>query len=481
MLEVSQLSKSFPGVKALDQVSMSFYPGEVNALLGENGAGKSTLLKVLSGIYQPDEGELFIDTKQLEFLTTNDSTQAGIAIIHQELNLFLDLTVSENIFLGIELKTKWGLLDEVQMNQITQRLIDKLKIECQPQTRVGDLKIGMQQLVEIAKAYYSNASIILMDEPTSALSDAEIESLHQLIYDWKAEGKTIIYISHKMEELFKIADRYTVLRDGKHIASGSMEESSEQELIRYMVGRDVVIERAITSSSTTEEVLTVDRLFSLHKGELLGFYGLMGAGRTELMESIFGARPSELLLKIEGTSVHIKSPSDAIHNGLAFVTEDRKLEGLVMDQDLSFNISLPLLKLSGVIQKGADVKKSALYVEQLAIKTPSVREKCENLSGGNQQKVILAKWLSIHPKVLILDEPTRGIDIQAKNQIYDLIRSQAAQGLGILLVSSEIPELLALSDRIIVMSEGEVTTEFKAQQATEELLMQAALPKKEVI
>tara|TARA_B100001057_G_scaffold451598_1_gene494738 strand:+ start:1854 stop:3299 length:1446 start_codon:yes stop_codon:yes gene_type:complete len=481
MLEVSQLSKSFPGVKALDQVSMSFYPGEVNALLGENGAGKSTLLKVLSGIYQPDEGELFIDTKQLEFLTTNDSTQAGIAIIHQELNLFLDLTVSENIFLGIELKTKWGLLDEVQMNQITQRLIDKLKIECQPQTRVGDLKIGMQQLVEIAKAYYSNASIILMDEPTSALSDAEIESLHQLIYDWKAEGKTIIYISHKMEELFKIADRYTVLRDGKHIASGSMEESSEQELIRYMVGRDVVIERAITSSSTTEEVLTVDRLFSLHKGELLGFYGLMGAGRTELMESIFGARPSELLLKIEGTSVHIKSPSDAIHNGLAFVTEDRKLEGLVMDQDLSFNISLPLLKLSDVIQKGADVKKSALYVEQLAIKTPSVREKCENLSGGNQQKVILAKWLSIHPKVLILDEPTRGIDIQAKNQIYDLIRSQAAQGLGILLVSSEIPELLALSDRIIVMSEGEVTTEFKAQQATEELLMQAALPKKEVI
>ena len=481
MLEVSQLSKSFPGVKALDQVSMSFYPGEVNALLGENGAGKSTLLKVLSGIYQPDEGELFIDTKQLEFLTTNDSTQAGIAIIHQELNLFLDLTVSENIFLGIELKTKWGLLDEVQMNQITQRLIDKLKIECQPQTRVGDLKIGMQQLVEIAKAYYSNASIILMDEPTSALSDAEIESLHQLIYDWKAEGKTIIYISHKMEELFKIADRYTVLRDGKHIASGSMEESSEQELIRYMVGRDVVIERAITSSSTTEEVLTVDRLFSLHKGELLGFYGLMGAGRTELMESIFGARPSELLLKIEGTSVHIKSPSDAIHNGLAFVTEDRKLEGLVMDQDLSFNISLPLLKLSDVIQKGADVKKSALYVEQLAIKTPSVREKCENLSGGNQQKVILAKWLSIHPKVLILDEPTRGIDIQAKNQIYDLIRSLAAQGLGILLVSSEIPELLALSDRIIVMSEGEVTTEFKAQQATEELLMQAALPKKEVI
>lgn len=481
MLEVSQLSKSFPGVKALDQVSMSFYPGEVNALLGENGAGKSTLLKVLSGIYQPDEGELFIDTKQLEFLTTNDSTQAGIAIIHQELNLFLDLTVSENIFLGIELKTKWGLLDEVQMNQITQRLIDKLKIECQPQTRVGDLKIGMQQLVEIAKAYYSNASIILMDEPTSALSDAEIESLHQLIYDWKAEGKTIIYISHKMEELFKIADRYTVLRDGKHIASGSMEESSEQELIRYMVGRDVVIERAITSSSTTEEVLTVDRLFSLHKGELLGFYGLMGAGRTELMESIFGARPSELLLKIEGTSVHIKSPSDAIHNGLAFVTEDRKLEGLVMDQDLSFNISLPLLKLSDVIQKGADVKKSALYVEQLAIKTPSVREKCENLSGGNQQKVILAKWLSIHPKVLILDEPTRGIDIQAKNQIYDLIRSLAAQGLGILLVSSEIPELLALSDRIIVMNEGEVTTEFKAQQATEELLMQAALPKKEVI
>ena len=481
MLEVSQLSKSFPGVKALDQVSMSFYPGEVNALLGENGAGKSTLLKVLSGIYQPDEGELFIDTKQLEFLTTNDSTQAGIAIIHQELNLFLDLTVSENIFLGRELKTKWGLLDEVQMNQITQRLIDKLKIECQPQTRVGDLKIGMQQLVEIAKAYYSNASIILMDEPTSALSDAEIESLHQLIYDWKAEGKTIIYISHKMEELFKIADRYTVLRDGKHIASGSMEESSEQELIRYMVGRDVVIERAITSSSTTEEVLTVDRLFSLHKGELLGFYGLMGAGRTELMESIFGARPSELLLKIEGTSVHIKSPSDAIHNGLAFVTEDRKLEGLVMDQDMSFNISLPLLKLSDVIQKGADVKKSALYVEQLSIKTPSVREKCENLSGGNQQKVILAKWLSIHPKVLILDEPTRGIDIQAKNQIYDLIRSLAAQGLGILLVSSEIPELLALSDRIIVMSEGEVTTEFKAQQATEELLMQAALPKKEVI
>lgn len=476
MLEVIHITKEFPGVKALEKVDLVFEPGKVNALMGENGAGKSTLLKILSGIYLEYEGTIKINQKEYRFKGIKDSEEAGIAIIHQELNLFPNLTISENIFLGKELKTKWGLLDKNLMESITQDLMKQVGVNRSPNTLVSNLKISEQQLIEIAKSLYSKAEIILMDEPTSALSDTEIENLHRLVKNWTKEGKTIIYISHKMDELYRIADNYAVLRDGKSISSGKMNKVKPQELIEFMVGRKVVINKKEEKNLPENYILKVPNLFNLKKGEILGIFGLMGAGRTELLEQIFGINPFPFPLEINGKSIKINKPLDAIEAGIGFVTEDRKMEGLIMEQDLSFNIGLMNISILKNTNEKEINRLSQSYISSLKIKTPSEKEQCINLSGGNQQKVILGKWLSKNPSILLLDEPTRGIDIQAKSEIYELIKALTEEGKSILLISSEIPEILALSDRILVMAEGKIQAEYSCSEANENELLKSALP-----
>ena len=495
LLEARNISKSFPGVKALSAVSLGFHSGKVNAILGENGAGKSTLLKILTGEYPSYEGSIYLDNQPVRFATVREAQNAGIVIIHQELNLIPQLTVAENLFLGRELNTVLGIMDTVKMNRQTQEVLEKIKLDIPPQTRVRSLKVGEQQLVEIAKALLADASVILMDEPTSALSDTEIENLHRIIRELKDEGKTIVYISHKMDELFRIADHYTVLRDGIMVGAGKMVDTTEHELIRLMVGREVKIlpkEAALKQGKVVFQVADLslqhpydrnrmvlrDISFALHKGEILGVFGLMGAGRTELLETLFGLHParSSYRLHIEGKDCYFKSPQAAIRHGLAFATEDRKSEGLILGMDIAENIGLPTVMQSSVLHPAKEKKIARSYVERLMIKTPSVSQLCRNLSGGNQQKVVLAKWLSTQPRILMMDEPTRGIDIKAKQELYELMKNLASTGMSILLVSSEIPEILTLSDRILVMSEGRITGYFTADEADEDKLLKAAWP-----
>lgn len=496
LLEARNISKSFPGVKALDNVSLKFYPAKVNAILGENGAGKSTLLKILTGVYTQYEGTIHLNGELFRFGSVREAQGAGIAIIHQELNLIPQLTVAENLFLGRELRNALGLLDTTEMNRQTQAILEKLQLDVPPMIPVRRLKVGEQQLVEIAKALLTDAEVILMDEPTSALSDAEIDNLHRIIQELKQDGKTIVYISHKMDELFRIADHYSVLRDGVMVGDGAMGETTEQALIRMMVGREVQIEAKKAASGLEDEVLKVvdlslrhlyvkqrqvlqDISFTLKRGEILGIFGLMGAGRTELLETLFGLHPgqSQYQLKIKGKSCQFKSPQAAIRQGLAFVTEDRKAEGLILGMDIASNISLPTIAGKTVLRKSQEKSLAQSYIQQLAIKTPSEQQLCQNLSGGNQQKVVLAKWLSTRPNILFMDEPTRGIDIKAKQELYELMKQLVGEGLSIILVSSEIPEILTLSDRILVMAEGRITASFSASEADEDQLLKAALPR----
>lgn len=479
----------------MDQVSLRFYPAKVNAILGENGAGKSTLLKILTGVYTQYEGSIQLNGQTVRFNNIREAQQAGIAMIHQELNLIPQLTIAENLFLGRELRSPWGLLDTTEMNRQTRSMLGKFDLDISPRTPVQRLKVGEQQLVEIAKALLTEAEVILMDEPTSALTDAEINKLHRIVKTLREEGRTIVYISHKMEELFRIADHYTVLRDGHMVGEGVLTETTEQALIRMMVGRDVQIEGKMTATAKKEEVLKVtdlqlqhpyvkerkvlrDIAFTLKRGEILGIFGLMGAGRTELLETLFGLHPrrSRYTLAVEGIPCRFHSPREAIRQGLAFVTEDRKSEGLILGMDIVANISLPTLRGKNILRTGQEKGLAQSYIQELAIKTPSERQLCRNLSGGNQQKVVLAKWLSTQPKVLFLDEPTRGIDIKAKHELYELIRQLVAGGMSIILVSSEIPEILTLSDRILVMAEGRITASLTASNVDEDQLLKAALP-----
>jgi ribose transport system ATP-binding protein len=495
MLQAKNISKEFPGVKALSEVNLTFYPAKVNAILGENGAGKSTLLKILTGVYTQYEGEIRLNGESQKFKNVKDAQNAGIAIIHQELNLIPQLSITENLFLGQEIVNAFGFLDTLKMRQKASELLAKIQLNVSPETLIENLKIGEQQLVEIAKALLTNAQIILMDEPTSALSEHEIENLHRIIHDLKQEGKTIVYISHKMDELFKISDFYTVLRDGKLIDAGEMNQTTEQDLIRKMVGREVQIDKKTTSNHSEETILKVDKLqlkhstiksknvledisFNLKKGEILGIFGLMGAGRTELLETIFGlnSSTSSKSIEIEGKDRQIDSPKEAIKHGIAFVTEDRKAEGLILGMDISANISLTTLSEFGILDDKKDKGLAQNYIKQLNIKTPSETQFCQNLSGGNQQKVVLAKWLATNPKILMLDEPTRGIDINAKNEIYQIVKQLADNQMSIILVSSEIPEILALSDRILVMAEGKIKAQFLSSEADENKLLKFALP-----
>jgi ribose transport system ATP-binding protein len=500
LIAVENITKRFPGVVALDNVCMELHAGKVNAILGENGAGKSTLMKILSGVYCEYEGRIIFKNKPVAFTCIRDAQECGIAIIHQELNLIPYLSIRENIFLGRELINKWGFLDKKAMRVKTAALLNRLKLNAHPETLVQDLKVGQQQVVEIAKALLTDAEVIIMDEPTSAISDKEVEVLFTIINDLKKENKTIVYISHKLDELFKIADRYIVLRDGCTIESGDMQGMTHDTIIQKMVGRQInIIRKQETNQSIKEELLRVDNLtlkhptkpgehilknisFTVGKGEILGIFGLMGAGRTELMEAIFGMCNKRVTGKIfmNGTLVKLDTPSDAIDAGLALVPEDRKRDGLVLGLDVRSNISITTLdkiESGGLLSSSKETQLSKKYIGELSIKTSSDKQPARNLSGGNQQKIVLAKWLAKHPKALMLDEPTRGIDINAKNEIYKLILGLAEQGLGIIVVSSELPEILAISDRILVLAEGNLTAEIPISEATESSILKAAIPK----
>lgn len=496
-LIMSGIEKSFPGVKALDDVRMEVKLGEIHALLGENGAGKSTLMKILSGVYKPDAGTVQLDGQQVQFENTKEAENAGISIIYQELNLIPHMTVAENIFLGREPRTRWGTIDRKKMRTDALKELNRLNAAIAPRAFVADLRIGEQQLVEIAKALSLHARIVIMDEPTSALSDAEVEKLFSIIKNLKAKNVGVIYISHKLEEIFAVADRVTVLRDGKYIGTRNVNETTSADLINMMVGRDlddlfpkqiVPIGREILrlKNLTVRDPEHTDRFilknisFSLHRGEILAIAGLMGAGRTELMMSLFGVPPGEKTggeLYIDGDKKEITSPTRAIEYGLALVTEDRKNQGLFLQLPVYTNISIASLKRVikyKILRRRLENKVVREYVKKLRIKIPEIATLVETLSGGNQQKVILAKWLLTHPAVLLLDDPTRGIDVGAKAEIYQLMNEFIRQGMGIIMVSSELPEILAMSDRVIVLSQGRLTGEFSREEATEEKIMTAA-------
>ncbi len=431
-----------------------------------------------------------MNNQAVKFSGTRAAQDSGIAIIHQELNLIPYLSVTENIFLGREITNAFGLLDKATMRQKTKELLNKLRLDIDPSVRVKELKVGQQQLVEIAKALLLDAKVIIMDEPTSAITGAEADTLFEIITDLKKEGKAIGYISHKLDELFQIADTYTVLRDGKSIESGNMAGVSKDNLVSKMVGRDLVISKKSTPSVSDEILLKVENLtlakfnhpisFSLKKGETLGIFGIMGAGRTELFEALFGLNPKQTTgdIYIENTKCTIKSPASAVKAGLALVSEDRKKDGIVPELSVKKNISLTTLlglSINGILSNKKENELSQKYIKELKIKTATDGQLIKTLSGGNQQKAILAKWLATKPKILLLDEPTRGIDINAKAEIYKLIKELADAGLGIIIVSSELPEILAVSDRVLVLSEGKLTGEFSIEEATEEKLLRVAI------
>ena len=500
MLVAKNISKKFSGVTALDNVCLELHPGKVNAIIGENGAGKSTLMKIFSGVHTQYEGEIIYNNRPVKFLNTKEAEETGIAIIHQELNLVPHLSVAENIFLGREITNVFGLLDKRKMNEETSAILSRLNLPISPRTKVESLKVGERQLVEIAKALHTNASVIIMDEPTSAISDKEVENLFLIIRQLRSEGKIIAYISHKLKELFTIADRFIVLRDGSTIDSGEMKTMSQDELIQKMTGRKLRFEKNAQTIKSGEELLSVKNMnlrhpllpsanilsdisFHLHKGEILGLYGLMGAGRTELMETIFGLHPANASgeLSVSGRTKKIKSPPDAIRSGIALVPEDRKLQGLTIDQTIYSNISITILeKLEQwgiVLSANKEEKLGDSYVRELGIKTSSGKIAAKKLSGGNQQKIVLAKWLATQPKILLLDEPTRGIDINAKAEIYKLMKTLAAEGMGIIMVSSELPEILAVCNRVLVMCEGKLTADIPIESATEEIILKHAIHK----
>ncbi|MGF2412135.1 sugar ABC transporter ATP-binding protein [Ferruginibacter sp.] len=495
MLVTKNITKKFPGVIALENVNLKIDAGKVTAIIGENGAGKSTLMKILSGVYPDYEGEIIFKDQPVNFAGTADAQKAGIAIIHQELNLIPYLTITENIFLGRELGNAFGILDKKAMHAKAKTLLDTLHVDVNPDTLVADLKVGQQQMVEIAKALLLDADLIIMDEPTSAITEAEVETLFKVIEKLRSENKAIVYISHKLNELFKIADNYVVLRDGKTIETGLMQSMTHDELIKKMVGRAIVPMQKELADANAKELLRIENIclkqknkasklhnisFNVNGGEIVGVFGLMGAGRTELLETIFGVHPaaSSGSVTVNNKNITIKKPADAIRAGIVLLPEDRKKDGLVLGMEVKKNISLPCLHEVEKMGLLNDKKESTLakkHIQQLGIKTPSENQVTKNLSGGNQQKIVLAKWLERNPKVLLLDEPTRGIDVNAKNEMYKLMQELAGKGMAIVMVSSELTEILTVSNRIIVMAEGKITAIIPAGEATEDNVLKAAI------
>jgi ribose transport system ATP-binding protein len=500
ILEVKNVSMDFSGVYALKNVNLQIYPGEVTAIIGENGAGKSTLMKIVSGVHTQFEGKVLLNGSEINFKNPKDAAEKGVVIIHQELNLIPYLSITENLFLGQELTNRFGLLDYPKMHKKSKELLERLQFDINPSTLLNQLRVGQQQLVEIARALLSDSGVLIMDEPTSAISDHEVKLLFCIIRELKAQNVAIVYISHKLKEIFEIADRYTVLRDGEHVGSGLIKEITHEQLIRMMVGRNIKDRMETGKETFGKEILRVENLsfqnpekktdflvhdvsFSLHKGEILGIAGLMGAGRSELLEAIFGLHPKYTSGKIfiENEEIRIRNVNDAIAAGIGLVPEDRKIQGLILNMSVTQNTSLAsLTQVSsfGFVRKKKEEQLGKLYVKKLNTGAPSVRVAAAKLSGGNQQKVVLAKWLATNPKILLLDEPTRGIDVGAKAEVYNLIKALAEQGMGIIVVSSEMPEILALSDTVIVLSESKLTSVMKRSSATEEKIMNAAIAEK---
>lgn len=498
VLEARGISKSFPGVKALDDVSLTLRRGRLTALLGENGAGKSTLMNIIAGVFPADTGEVKLHGEPVNFPHPRAAREAGIAMIHQELNLVAHLTVAENIFLGREPLNRWGLIDRSTMNRNAADLLRELDLDVAPSALLGSLRVGQQQIVEIAKALSTQARVLIMDEPTSAIARHEIEVLFGIIAKLKQQGVAIAYITHKLEELTRIGDDAVVMRDGRLIGTGALTDLSRDEIVKMMVGRDIRARPDRAGAAMGDEVLRVEKLslahpdrpgdfllqdvdFNVRRGEVLGIFGLMGAGRTELLETVFGlhSQSSTGTVSVAGQSVAINSPADAIRHGLALAPEDRKREGLVLGLSVLENASLaslPRYDRAGLVDRRAEHRMATGVVERFKVKTPSVHQTIRNLSGGNQQKVILGKWLATDPMVVLLDEPTRGIDVQAKEEIYTLIHQLSTDGLAVVFVSSEMPEVLALADRIVVLCEGRKTAEYSRAEIDEESLMRAALP-----
>ena len=495
------ITKRFPGVVALENVSLEVRRGELHAICGENGAGKSTLMKILSGVYQPDGGTLQIDGAEVGFASTRAAEQAGIAIIHQELTLVEDLSVAANVFLGREKCRRvggidFGLLDEQAMTKECGRLLELLECSVSPHARTANLRVGDQQLVEIAKALSLNASIVVMDEPTSALTESESARLERTIARLLASGTTILYISHKMDEVFRLADRITVLRDGRHVQTVNRADTTAREVTGWMVGRDISGVDFREPRSRGKKLLEIHDLLlpwpehprgyrlsnislDLHAGEILGVAGLMGAGRTELLETIFGAvEPTWTgTIAVAGKPVRFRHPREACAARIAMVTEDRKRLGLFPDLDVAGNISLCSLTdtlVRGFVNRGREESLVAAPIRDTGVKTTGPHASIMGLSGGNQQKCIIGRWLLTKPHILLLDDPTRGIDVGAKAELYRLINQLCREGMGVILTSSELPELLALADRIIVLAEGRLTAEFERAEATEQNIMEAA-------
>lgn len=489
ILDMRQIDKSFPGVHALDHVDFNIRRGEVHALMGENGAGKSTLMKVLTGIYKMDSGSIVFEGKEREFTTPKEAQDAGVVIVHQELNMINHLTVAQNIFIGREPK-KGMFIDDDKMNKEAAKLFERLNIDINPKDKMMDLTVGKQQMCEIAKAVSHDAKVIVFDEPTAALTDGEIVELFDIIRDLRSKGMGIVYISHRMNEIEEISDRVTVMRDGTYVGTVNTVDTNKDEIISMMVGR-VIYEDPKEESNVPADapvVLKVENLnagrmvknvsFELRKGEILGFSGLMGAGRTETARAIFGADEKDSgEIYINGQKVEINSPEDAVNNGIGYLSEDRRRFGIVVEKTVAENVTMATLEnyMSGsFIDEEAERKEAENYIEQLSIKTPSPYQKVSNLSGGNQQKVVIAKWLARDCDILIFDEPTRGIDVGAKNEIYQLMNELVAQGKSIIMISSEITEILRMSDRIMVMCEGSITGELDISEATQESIMHAA-------
>lgn len=495
ILSMMHITKAFPGVVALNDVTFDVHIGEVHCLVGENGAGKSTLMKIMSGVYTEFGGEMLLNGVPVTFRTTREAQDNGIAMIHQELNLVSELTVYENIFLGRELKTRLGTIDRRAMRKSAEKLMADLGLDIDPNRQVGMLRVGQQQLVEIAKALSLNARIIIMDEPTSALSDTEVEYLFRVIQGVVERGCAVIYISHRLDEVFTIADRITVLRDGKVVGSAMAKDINQRRLISMMVGRDLEALYPKQAVEIGDTVFKVEHLnyiegrshvlddISLYvrKGEIVGIAGLMGAGRTQILEAIFGVYPPGAItgrMILDGKQVAFASPQEAIACGVGLIAEDRKQQSLVLERSVMENASLAALKLFmnrlTIISRSAERQAVSKVVQDLNIKTPTLTTMVNNLSGGNQQKVVLGKFLLTDITLFLLDEPTRGIDVGAKAEIYNLVGQLARNGTGFLLVSSEMPELLAMCDRIYVLCDGRLTGEFKREDFDQEAIMEAA-------
>ena len=488
ILEMRGISKFFPGIKALEGVDFSMRSGEVHALVGENGAGKSTLVKILTGVHRQSAGAVRFAGKERDFRSPVDAREAGIAAIHQEASMFPDLTVAENVFSGHLLRGRSRLLDWKRMRKEAESLLERVELKARPDALVRELSVAERHLVGIARALSEDASLVIMDEPTSALSLRETEDLFRIIRQLRDQGKAILFISHKFDELFEIADRYTVLRDGRNAGAGAMKEATVDSLVKMMAGRELSHMYPVRNSSPGETILSIegfsragyyrDVSFSLRSGEILGMFGLVGAGRSDVVRSLLGLEGRDSgVVKLGGRAVSIKGPRDALDLGIAHVPEDRQDQGLILEMSIGSNITLPQvasLAKGPFLNRAAEDELTRSYGSRMEIKAAGWGENAKNLSGGNQQKVVLAKWLATEPSILILDEPTKGIDVGTKATVHAFIAELAAKGMSILMISSELPEILGMSDRILVMYEGRVAAVFDRKDADEAAVMRAA-------